>query len=187
MRSAAFLDQPGRAVLLPNPPARGRAVCSDQPSRKFCGRVAVTPPFRRCHAGRADRAPYQIGVAPRMEPPLGKGCCHCVNRALGVCEATHSALPGNSLMRSFPTLPHADAGRVGQTARPQNAGGLVKTTSGLLPHSRVVECQFSQLPKLLKMCIRFDIVLERLATPNLLQMARIGNSHDPCRTPRRQS
>ena len=82
---------------------------------------------------------HQIGVAPRMEPPLGKGCCHCVNRALGVCEATHSALPENSLMRSFTTLPNAAAGRVRQNRTTSNCGKVQPRHSAPLqlhkPHS----------------------------------------------------
>ena len=52
-------------------------------------------------------------------PPLGKGCCHCVDRALGLCEATHSALPGDSLNARLRPSQTLTLGGWGKTARPR--------------------------------------------------------------------
>ena len=64
----------------------------------------MIPPFRRCHAGRADRARTQSVSLLEWTLAALRGPDHCVDRALGGCEATHSALPGNSLKaRSRPS------------------------------------------------------------------------------------
>ena len=101
--------------MLTNPPANLRSCgFTDQPSRKLReGRSDIHRSGGFTRGGPTAHTPDR-SRSSNGAPPLGKGCCRCVDRALGVCEATHSALPGDSLGRSSPTLPDADAGRVGQ-------------------------------------------------------------------------